>query len=138
MTKQIEFIDASTGQLGQVTHSSDATCQAQADSARTEHWSDRQIAAYIEQLNISADAKVQLGKLATVTADVGRKALRVGRRIVEVVLTVFRRFPGISLFGLLRRVGFSDFLDTPLVPAVSSVLPLVGRPGRFAVRIHYR
>ncbi len=124
MTKQIEFIDASTGQLGQVTHSSDATCQAQADSARTEHWSDRQIAAYIEQLNISADAKVQLCKLATMTADVGRKALRVGRRIVEVVLTVFRRFPGISL-GVILSLAVTALLSS--IPVLGSVLaPIVG------------
>lgn len=124
MTKQIEFIDASTGQLGQLPHSAEAPSPAQTETARTEQWTDRQIAAYIEQLNISADAKVQLGKLARVITDVSRKALRVGRRIVEVVLTVFRRFPGISL-GVILSLVVTALLSS--IPVLGSVLgPIVG------------
>jgi hypothetical protein len=124
MTKQIEFIDAGTGQLTEVPESSEATLQTQAEPARAEHWSDRQIAAYIERLNISADAKVQLGKLAMVTTDVCRKALRVGRRIVECVLTLFRRFPGISL-GVILSLVVTALLSS--IPVLGSVLgPIVG------------
>ena len=127
MTKQIEFIDASTGQWGQLPHSAEAPSPAQTEIARTEQWTDRQIAAYIEQLNISADAKVQLGKLARVTTDVGRKVMRVGRRILEVVLTLLRRFPGISL-GVIFSLVVTALLSS--IPVLGSVLgPIAGSLG---------
>lgn len=53
----------------------------------------------IDQLSISADAKLLLADLLTATIDIGGRLIEAGRRILAFILEMARQFPG-TVFGV--------------------------------------
>ncbi len=78
--------------------------------------SDAQILRRIESLDVSADAKAMLGDLLRLATRVGDTVLRIGRRILDFVLTMTRQFP---------TLGFAVVIVASITLLVSMV-PLIG------------
>jgi hypothetical protein len=64
----------------------------------------RALVATIERLDIAADAKVLLVRLADVTAEVGGAILHVGRRVLSFILEAVRLFPHITFAVIVAFV----------------------------------
>lgn len=80
----------------------------------------------IDNLNISADAKSALYAMTNITIKAGEFVLKIGRKIIDFICTVFKEFPGASfgmIFGLIMGVLISAI---PVIGAVFSpiVMPI--------------
>jgi hypothetical protein len=116
MAIEVEFIDARTGTL--TSKKVQAPPMSFFDAVRSEQWTDRQIETFIDRLDISADAKANLASFAKVTLKVGREVVRIGRKIVDVLFSFLRNFPGIG-FGVIFAVVITTLLGAiPLLGAV--------------------
>lgn len=77
----------------------------------------------IDQIDIGADAKALLEKLARTTLRVGDLVIRIGRRILEVAFALIKRFPsatagliiGALVGGLAGAIPVLGMLLGPLV-----------------------
>ncbi len=81
-----------------------------------DHVSDRRIDQYIDSLDISADAKALLASIMNTTIRVGEKILRIGKRILELVIALVKQFPN-TTFGLILGL---------LVGMLVASIPLLG------------
>jgi hypothetical protein len=116
MAIEVEFIDAQTGKLA--SKKLQEPPMSFFDAVRSEQWTDRQIETFIDRLDISADAKANLAAFAKVTVKVGREVVRIGRKIVDVLFSFLRNFPGIA-FGVIFAVVITTLLSAiPLLGAV--------------------
>jgi hypothetical protein len=116
MTIEVEFIDAQTGKFA--SKKLQEPPMSFFDAVRSEQWTDRQIETFIDRLDISADAKANLAAFAKVTVKVGREVVRIGRKIVDVMFSFLRNFPGIA-FGVIFAVVITTLLSAiPLLGAV--------------------
>jgi hypothetical protein len=116
MSIEVEFIDAETGKLS--SKKVEEPPMSFFDAVRSEQWTDRQIETFIDRLNISADAKANLASFAKVTLKVGREVVRIGRKIVDVLFSFLRNFPGIG-FGVIFAVVITTLLSAiPLLGAI--------------------
>jgi hypothetical protein len=116
MTIEVEFIDAETGKLS--SKRVEEPPISFFDAVRSEQWTDRQIETFIDRLNISADAKANLASFAKVTLKVGREVVRIGRKILDVLFSFLRNFPGIG-FGAIFAVVITTLLGAiPLLGAI--------------------
>lgn len=62
--------------------------------------SDDSIKKMIDNLNISADTKSLLYSFSKVTICVGKFVLKIGRKIIDFICTLFKEFPS-ATFGLI-------------------------------------
>jgi hypothetical protein len=116
MTIEVEFVDAQTGKL--TSKKMQEPSMSFFEVIKSEQWTDRQIESFIDRLDISADAKANLASFAKVTVKVGREVLRIGRKILDVLFSFLRSFPGIG-FSVIFAVVISTLLSAiPLVGAV--------------------
>lgn len=116
MSIEVEFIDAETGKLS--SKKVEEPPMSFFDAVRSEQWTDRQIETFIDRLDISADAKANLASFAKVTLKVGREVVRIGRKIVDVLFSFLRNFPGIG-FGVIFAVVITTLLGAiPLLGAI--------------------
>jgi hypothetical protein len=91
----------------------------------------RALVTTIEHLDIAADAKVLLVRLADVTADIGGATLYVGRRILAFVLEAIRLFPHITLgvivaFVIGQLIASVAILGALLGPLLAPLLLAFG------------
>ena len=70
------------------------------DNLRALGLNPRQFKSKIEALDISADAKVILFKMASTVLKVGDTVVKIGQKIIEVVFDLLSRFPNTG-FGLV-------------------------------------
>lgn len=120
MTIEIEFIDAHTGKLA--SKKLQEPPMSFFDAIRSEQWTDRQIEAFIDRLDISSDAKANLAGFAKVTVKVGREVVRIGRKVVDMLFSFLRSFPGIS-FGVIFAVVITTLLSA--IPLLGAILGTV-------------
>ena len=78
--------------------------------------SDSQILRQIESLSVSADAKALLADLLKLATRVGQAVMRVGRKIIDFVLSLVRAFPHMGFAALIAVV----------VTALISMVPFIG------------
>ncbi|MBT9596649.1 MAG: hypothetical protein IV094_11745 [Vitreoscilla sp.] len=78
--------------------------------------SDAQILRQIESLSVSADAKALLADLLKLATRVGQTVLRVGRKIIDFVLSLLRAFPHLGFAALVALVA----------TALISLVPFIG------------
>ena len=78
--------------------------------------SDAQILRRIESLSLSADAKALLADLLKLGTEVGRAVLRIGRKVLDFVLSLVQQFP---------KLGFAVVLAAVLA-ALLSMVPVIG------------
>ena len=78
--------------------------------------SDAKLQSYIDNLDLSADAKLLIASISQKTVKVGELVIRVGKRIIEIVIMIASKFPN-ATFGLLLGL---------LVGALVAAIPLIG------------
>lgn len=78
--------------------------------------SDEKLSETIDNLDVSADAKSLLYKIAKVTITVGRRVVKIGRKILDVIVSLFQEYP---------QAGFGMLLGAILGFLVSSI-PIIG------------
>jgi hypothetical protein len=88
----------------------------------TEH-NDSQILRQIESLSVSADAKALLADLLKLATRVGQTMLRVGRKIIDFVLSLVQAFPTMGFIAVIAVVTTTLIALVPFIgPALASVL----------------
>jgi hypothetical protein len=77
----------------------------------------------LARLEMSADAKVLIGKVIETTAQIGGRLVDVGRTVVAFTLDLARRYPG-TTFGLIIGAAVSYLISTvPLIgPFIASFM----------------
>lgn len=78
--------------------------------------SDAQILRKIESLSLSADAKALLADLLKLGTEVGSVVLRIGRKVLDFVLSLIQQFPKLSFAVVL----------TAVLAALLSMVPVLG------------
>lgn len=78
--------------------------------------SDVQILRQIDSLSLSADAKALLADLLKLGTEVGNAVLRIGRKVLDFVLSLIQQFP---------KLGFAVVLAAVLV-ALLTLVPVLG------------
>ena len=95
----------------------------------------QQIRRLIDNLNVSADAKVRLHSIHEQTIEAmtvaGRVVIRIGRKILDVVLWLMREFPNATfgvIFGLVagHLIGLVPVIGFLLEPLVGTILTAFG------------
>ena len=69
--------------------------------------SDDRIREIIDQLGVSADAKSALYSVSRVTVRAGQTIVKIGRKIIDIIVTLFEEFPNAgfgAIFGAI--IGF--------------------------------
>ena len=64
------------------------------------HFRKREISRHIDNLNMPAEVKVLLDKMATVTIKVGKTIVKIGQKILEMVISIVKAYPN-TAFGLV-------------------------------------
>lgn len=84
--------------------------------------SDSEILRQIESLSVSADAKALLADLLKLATRVGQTVLRIGRKIIDFVLSLMRAFPHIGFRVVVAVVVTMLISMVPFIgPALASV-----------------
>jgi len=109
----------------------EAARELQAFVNKTER-TDDQIRRRIESLEVSADVKVLLNDLLRMAARVGDAVLRVGRKILDFVLTLTPHFPSLTFAVVIASVLT---MLVALVPVIGGLLASVMGPLMFALGI---
>lgn len=73
----------------------------------------------IERLDVSADAKLVLANIATVTMEVGGRIVEAGRRIVAFAFELAKSFPN-TIFGLIVALILSSLIAS--IPLLGGML----------------
>ena len=83
----------------------------------------RELNRMIANLDISADAKALIKSIMDTVIKVGDVVLRIGKRIVEIVFDIVKRFPN-ATFGLVLGVILSVLIAS--IPIIGAIVgPLV-------------
>lgn len=88
--------------------------------------SDSQILARIEALPVSADAKALLADLLKLTTHVGDALVRTGRKILDFVLLLLKKFPHLGFATLLSLVIGSLLAMVPVLGALAPLAVALG------------
>ena len=99
-------VDVSDDRLGEI------------ESLQRERISDHRLYSYIDQLNISADAKALIETILRSTIRVGKAVIRIGKRIIEVVLSLFSKFPNVTFGLVLGLVVYALVASIPIFGAL--------------------
>lgn len=86
------------------------------ESLAKDRVSDTKLQSYIDNLELSADAKALIASILKTAVKVGDLVIRVGKRIVEIVIMIASKFPN-ATFGLILGL---------LVGVLVSAIPLIG------------
>ena len=85
--------------------------------------SDDRIREIIDQLNVSADAKSALYLVSKVVVKVGQTVVRIGRKIMDIIVALFEEFPNAG-FGAIFGAIIGFLLST--IPVIGQLLgPIV-------------
>ena len=88
-------------------------------------FSKKEISRHIDNLNMSADVKVLLNKMITVTIEVGKTIIKVGQKILEVVISLIKAYPNTTI-GLV--LGYFLGLLIASIPILGWVLGPIATP----------
>jgi hypothetical protein len=88
------------------------------ESLQRERISDHRLYSYIDQLNISADAKALIETIVRSTIRVGKAVIRIGKRIIEVVLSILSKFPNVTFGLVLGLVVYALVASIPILGAL--------------------
>ena len=106
--------DMETGRIVSVQIPSEGLEELQA--LAQERVSDVKLQSYIDNLDLSADAKALIASILKAAVKVGDLVIKVGKRIVEIVVMIVSKFPN-TTFGLVLGL---------LVGALVSAIPIIG------------
>ena len=78
--------------------------------------SDSKLQSYIDNLDLPADAKALIASILKTAVRVGEMVIRIGKKIVEIVIMIASKFPN-ATFGLVLGL---------IVGALVTSIPLIG------------
>jgi hypothetical protein len=78
--------------------------------------SDTKLQSYIDNLDLPADAKALIASILKTAVRVGEMVIRIGKKIVEIVIMIASKFPN-ATFGLVLGL---------IVGALVTSIPLIG------------
>ena len=81
----------------------------------------RKLKEYIDRTDLSADMKALLYDIAKLTVKVGEVVVAVGRRVLDIAMTLIKKFPNTTL-GVVVAVVISTVLSSFLWPALAAAL----------------
>jgi hypothetical protein len=81
-----------------------------------ERISESRLQGYIDNLELSADAKALIASIMSSAVRVGELVIQVGKRIVEIVIMIASKFPN-TTFGLILGL---------VVAALVTTIPVIG------------
>ena len=87
--------------------------------------SDSRLQSYIDNMDISADAKALIASILKTAIKVGDLIVRVGKRIIELVVMISAKFPNAS-FGLV--LGLLVGVPVSAIPIIGAVLGSIAIP----------
>ena len=79
--------------------------------------SDDRIREIIDQLDVSADAKSALYSVSKVTVRAGQTIVKIGRKIIDIIVTLFEEFP---------NAGFGAIFGA-IIGSLVSTIPIFGQ-----------
>lgn len=120
---QIKGIDPDTGKEV-IVEVVDLDEDSLSDLSST-RFTKRKISQQIDQLGMSADAKVLLNKMVTTTIEVGKTIVKIGQKILEIVISIAKAYPNTS-FGLV--LGCILGLLIAGIPIIGAVLSTIAMP----------
>ena len=99
------------------------------DEANLKNLSEDQLKRQINNLPLNADQKALIFRVSEFTITTGKAVISIGRRILELALLFFKRFPATS-FGVVIGLVVSHFIPSGVVkgfaiPIVQSLLSLL-------------
>jgi len=86
---------------------------------------DSQLLQFLDNLEMSADAKALVAELRAATLKIGETAVRIGRRILEIALVIFNAYPR-TAFGAI--VGFILGILIGSIPVLGALLAPIATP----------
>src|SRR5690606_32094335 len=104
------------------------------DALSSQTYTRRQVRQMIDNMNVSADAKSLLNKIAETAIQVGERIIHIGKKILEYVIELVKSYPkatfglilGLVLGGLVTAIPVIGFLFgwllQPLLPALGLAL----------------
>jgi len=110
----VNIKDPETGK--EYTEDIESLTQSDLDTMSKEYTTEAKVKRYIENLDVSADMKAILSKLSRFSITVGKTALKIGKKILEIAIMLMSKFK-IATFGLI--VG-------ALLTVIISSIPLIG------------
>ena len=97
-------------------------------------FSKRKISKQFNQLDISAGRKLLLDKMVTMTIEVGKTIVKIGQKILEVVISLIKAHPNIAI-GLI--LGYFLGLLIASIPILGWVLGPIATPLLVALGAFY-
>ena len=91
----------------------------------TERISDNKLSSYLDNLDISADAKLLLENIRAITIKVGNAIVTIGKKILEIIVVLIKKFPNTAV-GIL--VGLFLSILVASVPLIGTLLALTLKP----------
>ena len=93
--------------------------EADVEKMGKEFATDEQILNHIEKLNISAEIKAMLFKFAKFSISVGDKAIKIGKKIIEIVMMLVSKYK-MATFGLILGAFLTLLIGS--IPILGGIL----------------
>lgn len=119
-----EALNPETGEQVSVELSDEQVSQL--DDLGEDRVSEAKILSYIDNLDISADAKAIISSIMRTTIRIGQVLINIGRRIIEIVLVLSSKFPN-TTFGLILGIIIALLVGSiPIIGAIfgSLLMPI--------------
>lgn len=88
-------------------------------------YSDEQLRSQIDKMNVSADIKALLYSFSKTTIKAGKVILKIGRKIIDILLSIIKEFPNVT-FGLL--FGWIVGVLISSIPILGPILGPLAKP----------
>ena len=121
---QVEVVNPETGERFAIEMSLEELEQFVRDARP--RLSKKQVERRVDNLAISASAKLLLARFMSATIKIGNTVLNIGRRILEIVFALVKRYPNFT-FALVTRLvgalllGVVPWLAPVLVPLMTAM-----------------
>lgn len=121
---QVEAVNPETGERFAIEMSPEELEQLVGDARP--RLSKKELERRIDNLAISADAKAHLASFMSATVKIGNVVLNIGRRILEIVFDLVKRYPNFTFALVMYLVGalllsVAPWLAPILVPFVKAM-----------------
>ena len=96
-------------------------------SLEKEYQTKEEISRYIDSLEISAEAKLIISKISVTTVNVGEKVIKVGKKIIEIVIFLAHKYPNMFIGMILSSLLLLVIAQIPLIGSLIAgfIAPLV-------------
>jgi hypothetical protein len=89
-----------------------------------EYQTEEQISRYIDSLDISSEAKLMISKISVTTVNAGKKVIKVGKKIIEIMIFLAHKFPNMFIGMILSSLLLLLIVQIPLIGNI--IVNLVG------------